>query len=774
MSADVLGRCFLPPDVPVLVGRDGELGALLQMPRRAAKTTVVCAVEGMAGVGKTALAVHAAHRMADDFPDGQFYVDLHGYSDGYLPVEPAAALGALLCQLGVPSDRMPDGVEDRAALWRAELAGLRALVVVDNAADASHVRPLLPLSAGSLLVVTSRRRLHGLDSVYALALDVLSECRAVELFAQSAGCPELAADGAVQQVVRLCGHLPVAIRVAAARLRQCPSWTVAQLAEHLGEERRRLSQPALGEPFQPAPGELPQLDVPGLDGVTIGGVTIGGVTSGVVASFVLSQRQLTALPRRLFLLLGQVPGPDFDDHVAAALAGVPLADARRALSELLDAHLLLRRRSCRYAFHDLLRQHARRSAAHEESGAGLQAAAGRLLDYYLHTAAAAADQLMSNRRGRAVDVCTVPRYAPVFTDRAEAMDWLLAERVNLIAAVNHAANHGWPMHAWQLAHALWWFFHLRGHTADLLTTQSVALRAVQTVGDRRGEATALTNLGSGLSQAGRPGDAVPLLERALSLHRGLGDRLSEAGTLLNLGAAYYRVGRHTEAIDCSYQARTVYQELDDQWGEVTALNNVGVAYNQAGEPGSAIVRLTEALRLGERLGPAPGLARMLSNYGRSLTLLGRPAEALGHLRRALAQNRRTGARWDEGTILSDLGLTHARLGEFSEAFRCHQHALAMIGPMAQHGIEGELRNKAGESHRLAGRFDAALEHHQRALALAARAGERYQQACALDGIARCHHELGDAELARRHWQQALVIFDELQHRDAQLVRAALA
>jgi len=768
----VAERNFLPPDVPDLTGRTDELAALLSVAGRAPGGVLAFAVAGMAGVGKTALAVHAAHRLAGRYPDVQLFVDLHGYSEGYLPLDPAAALGVLLGELGVPGQRIPDGPSDRAALWRAELAGRRALIVVDNAADAEHVLPLVPHGAGCLLIVTSRRRLDGLRAAHTIELDVLPELAALALFAHAVGeagpaseqptmpvaehaalaghaaaaehAAAVAEHAAAAEVVRLCGCLPVAIRIAAARLRQRPSLSVAQLADRLRDEHGRLA-------------ELTSPD------------------RSVTATFVLSHRQLAPLPRRLFLLLGLVPGPDVDEHAAAALAGpVPVAELRAALDDLLDAHLLMQRRPGRFTFHDLLRQHAARTALQEQTEAQRRAGVTGLLDYYLHTAAAAADQIMRNRRAGAVDVHTVAAHAPVFTGRTQAVDWLLAERVNLMAAINHAAHHGWPTHAWQLAHAMWWFFHLRGYTADLVATQSVALEAVHAASDRRGEATVLTDLGGAFAQSGLPGEAVPLLERALVLHRTGGDRLSEAASLLNLSGAYFRLGQDTAAIDRGYQAREAYRELDDCWGQVTALNNVGIAYNQAGEPGSALARLGEALEIREQLGPAPGLARVLSNYGWSCHLLGRYQEALGYLREALAQNRQSGSRWDEGSILSDMGVTHARLGDFGSAFECHREALAMIKPMAQRGIEGELRNRAGDSHLLAGQFDAALDHYGRASVLAWQAGERYQRAHALDGMAHSHLALGRPDQAHGHWREALAFFTELDHRDADQVRAALA
>jgi tetratricopeptide (TPR) repeat protein len=731
------GRNFLPPDQADFTGRSDEVDTLLRL----AGDGGVCGIVGMAGVGKTALAVHTAHLLTGRFPDAQLFVDLHGYSEGYLPIDPAAAIGALLAELGVPGHRVPDRLDERIELWREELAGRRLLVVVDNAADAGHVRPLLPDGPGCLLLVTSRR---GLDAVRTLELDVLPEHAALALFARASGLPST--DPGAVEVVRLCGHLPVAVRIAAARLRHSPAWTASRLAERLRDEHRRLTE-------------------------------LASTDRSLVASFVLSHRQLAALPRRLFRLLGLVPGPDVDLYAAAALTGAPAAEVRPALEDLVDAHLLLRRGAGRYTFHDLLRAHAGRTARLEETETSRHAATTRLLDYYLHTAAAAADQIMRNRRAGTIDVTTEPVHVPAITDHDSAVEWLLAERVNLMAAINHAAHHDWPTHAWQLAHALWWFLHLRGYTTDLVATQSVALAAVHAnsvTADRRGEATVLTNLGGAFAQSGLPSEAVSLLERALGLHRAGGDRHSEAATLLNLSGAYYRLGANSSAIDRADQARQVYADLGDRWGEVTALNNAGIAYNQAGEAEGGLARLGEALAIREHLGEAPGLARTLSNYGWSLVLLDRADEALPWLREALRLNRRSGSRWDEGSILSDMGVAHARLAEFDAAFDCHREALAMIRPMGQRGIEGELRNRAGQSYRLAGRFDVALDHYGRALTLATQAGERYHQAHALDGAAHCHLALGRADQARDHWLRALAVLTDLGHRDAATVRAALA
>ncbi|WEP00482.1 helix-turn-helix domain-containing protein [Streptomyces sp. FXJ1.172] len=308
-------RNDLPHDITAFTGRRDELAELLA----AAREATVVAIDGMGGVGKSALAVHAAHLLTADFPGGQLYLDLHGFTPGREPVEPAEALRVLLAALGLPPGGIPEGVAERAALWRSELATRRAIVVLDNAVDADHVRDLLPGAGRSFAVITSRRRMVHLDGARPLSLDVLPPQEAARLFVASAGGTR---PGDVGEVLRRCGNLPLAIRVAAARLRHRPSWTLDTLVERLRE------------------GELAVADV-----------------------FGMSLRQLDAAQRRMFGLLGLVPGDDIDAYGAAALAGIPLANARALLEDLVDVHLLQEPAAGRYRMHDLLRQAARAEAA---------------------------------------------------------------------------------------------------------------------------------------------------------------------------------------------------------------------------------------------------------------------------------------------------------------------------------------------------------------------------------------------------------------------------
>ncbi|WP_433412793.1 BTAD domain-containing putative transcriptional regulator [Microtetraspora malaysiensis] len=333
---------FLPYDVPDFTGREGELDRLSRSWTSGNGGVVtISAIDGMAGIGKTALAVHAGHLLADHFPDGQLFVDLQAHAAGQAPLNAGSALEVLLGQLGVPAERIPASVADRAAVWRSELSGRRVLAVLDNALGADHVRPLLTGTSSALILITSRRRLTDLDGAHALSLDVLPAADAVELFTAIVGERAAAEPVAVLDVLQLCGFLPLAVRIAAARLHHRPRWTVEYLADRLRNQRRRLSELATSE-------------------------------RGVAAAFTLSYQQLDPDQQRMFRLLGLQPGRDIGPDAAAALAHLPLERAEMLLEDLLDAHVLAQYQPGRYTFHDLLREHALATAAAQEPQSALR------------------------------------------------------------------------------------------------------------------------------------------------------------------------------------------------------------------------------------------------------------------------------------------------------------------------------------------------------------------------------------------------------------------
>ncbi|MEO6085120.1 MAG: BTAD domain-containing putative transcriptional regulator [Umezawaea sp.] len=345
---------LLPYDVVDFIGRTAELDRLAALAESTSTGVVIAAIDGMPGVGKTATAVHLAHALGDRFPDGQLFVDLHGFTPGRTPVDSGVALGTLLRAFGVPDDRIPADLDERSALWRGELAGRRVLIVLDNAADAAQIRPLIPGSPGSLVLITSRRRLGTLDGVTSIFLDVLPPVNALALFVAIAGRRVLIETEAVVEVLWWCGHLPLAVRIAAARIGNRQQHPVRHLADRLRAEHLRLAELSLDD-------------------------------RDVTVAFTLSYAELRPDQRRLFRLLGSHPDTDFDAPSAAALADLSVTDAEDLLDELLDTRLLLRHTDDRYTFHNLLRVYAGERSAAEDSEAERRAALARLLDHYHDT-----------------------------------------------------------------------------------------------------------------------------------------------------------------------------------------------------------------------------------------------------------------------------------------------------------------------------------------------------------------------------------------------------
>ncbi|GAA2280583.1 BTAD domain-containing putative transcriptional regulator [Nonomuraea roseoviolacea subsp. roseoviolacea] len=663
---------YLPYDIPDFSGRTAELERLV------AERSAVVTIDGMAGIGKTTLAVHVAHRLAEHYPDGRLFIDLQAHTAGREPLDAAAALETLLRQLGVPADRIPVTLAERGALWRAELAGRRVLAVLDNALDAEHVRPLLPGHSDTLVLITSRRRLVDLDGAHALSVEALGEEDGVELFERIVGERAVREPGAVREVLRLCGHLPLAIRLSAARLQHRPRWSVSYLAERLHDHRRLLN--------------------------------------GVSAAFALSYDQLDEAERRMFRLLGLVPGRDIDPCGAAALAGITEEEAEDLLESLLDAHMLLQREPGRYTFHDLLREHARSIA--EDDGAVL-----RLLTYYLHRARAAIDRLyphsVAQREG-------IPRpatpVAPV-RDAAEALAWLDAERSNIIAT----AVHGPEVCLGMLALAMRPYLDRQAHHDDALTLHTLTLRRGRKLGQREVE------------------------ERALA----------------DLAWTYWRLGEYERAEEHAHQALDACERPGERARALLTLGNVALRRRQDAQAERHLGQALDLTRIGA---DTWGEAHVLGILALALDRAGRPEEARRHLDLALALHRKVGDPAGEALILDQLGLVLRRQGDLAGARARHERAAALHRGLGSAGDEASALNGLAEAAADPAR---AVEEHTAALALAGAARHRPEQARAHDGLARAHLALGDEERAREHGRLALRLYEELGVPEAGEVRSFL-
>jgi DNA-binding SARP family transcriptional activator/transcriptional regulator with XRE-family HTH domain len=666
-SADMTARVMsssavprqLPPAVPHFTGRAGELAmlnALLNRPGGAKAThaaVVISAIDGTAGVGKTALAVHWAHRAASWFPDGQLYVNLRGYDPGQ-PVSAADALAGFLRALDVPDRDIPADQDERAARYRSLLSRRRMLVVLDNASDVEQVRPLLPGTSACMALVTSRDALAGLvarDGATRLDLDLLPPGDAVALLRALVGGRADADPKAAAALAAQCARLPLALRIAAELAVARPTISLDELARELAGQQQRL--------------EL-------LDAV-------GDDRTAIRAVFSWSYQNLGRPAARLFRLAGMHPGPSLTLRAAASLASTTPATARRLLDQLARAHLLTEQAPGRFGCHDLLRAYAIELATTTGSGAARRAALGRLLDYYLHTATAADRLLYPVRRRIAL---AAPRPGVTRDDLAshgQALAWLDAEHRGLLAAVSLAAEHGYDIHAWQLAFSLETFFYRRGHWRDWAATQHISLAAAYRLDDGDARALAHSGVANALIQVGRPAEALSHLATALRLREEAGDLYGQAQIHLYISRAMERQGRYREAL----------------------------------------ARSRQALRLSQTAGASanPMQAQACNHVGWDLAMLGSYPQALRYCQRAVALNRQLGNKQQEPPALDSLAYVHRHLGHHAEAADCYRRAVELFDELGHRYEKAETLAYAGDAHHADGSLAAARQAWTQALAI---------------------------------------------------------
>jgi tetratricopeptide (TPR) repeat protein len=716
----------LPAAPTPFTGRDREVAWLHATTGDRGATAVI---SGTAGVGKTALALHWAHRVRHRFPDGQLYVDLRGY-DPERPVAPEDALVRLLGALGVAEEDLPPRAEDRAARWRTETSDRHLLLVLDNAASAAHVRPLLPGTPSCAVVVTSRDRLAGLVAVEGacrLELDLFPPVDAVALLRRLIGDRAVADPGATEVLAEQCARLPLALRIAAELAALRVGVPVADLVAELSDRQRRLDLLRAGDDAREA---------------------VEGVLSW-------SYHHLPVAARRVFRLLGLHPDTAFTDDAVAALAGTTADRARDLVDLLARAHLVQRTGPNRATTHDLLRAYARRTTEAEDSGSDRRAALTRLFDHYLATASAAMDAVHPAERHHRPAVPAAP--AP-FADVDSALAWLDAERPAMLAVCGHAAAHGWPRRATALAATLYRYLE-SGHYTDALSVHGHAAHAARCSGDRHAEAVANTNLGAVHRLLGHYDVAGGHLRQALDVFRALGDRRGEARVRSNLGILDDRTGRHGSAAEHCEEALRLYRALGDSWGEASALTNLGAVEEELGLPERAADHLRQALERYRELGDRWGEAVAATNLGDLCTRLGRPRAAEDHLNRAVTAFHALGHRYGEAVALSNLGALAARTGRPDLAARQHEQALELYRELGHRYGEATALNGLGELRTRAGDPAGAVGHHEAALAITADTGDRDEAARAHSGLARAHDLAGNADRALHHRRLALSLSD---------------
>ncbi|MDP9798188.1 DNA-binding SARP family transcriptional activator [Catenuloplanes nepalensis] len=682
---------------------------------------VIQVIDGMAGSGKTTLAVHVANLVAPRYPDAQLFIDLHGHSLRR-PLDASAALVTLLRQLGLPGDRIPVDIDDRVALWRSELAARRALVVLDNVASTAQIAPLLPASAGSLALITSRRRLLGLDAVRPESLPVLSESEAIDLLARIAGDRVRAEPEAAAEVVRYCGHLPLAIRLAAARLAHRPRWRVADLA------RRLAGRSALPE--------------------------LAAEERTVASAFDLSYAHLPAVAQRVFRLLGLHPGERFDAFTTAALAGLPLDDAQDVLDDLVDWHLVEEPQAGRYRLHDLMREFASGLAARDPLPER-HAAVGRLLDFYLHAADASTVDMEAHSSG------DVRGWGPAQRpDLVEALPsklrWLEDERAGLIALADRAIGAGHAHYAWWLARAAWRFLYVNAYHDDLIVLHERGLAAALLAGDDAAVAQVLNYLASSYYRTGRYSDAVTHLTESLRLRERIGDDRAVATTRGNLSAVQLMMGLLPEALANARAAYAVWERLGDDRGRMLHLPKMGFVAAMMGRHDEALHYHRRHLLLACERRDQHNVSVALGHIGAVRVRMGAADAAARCLTAALRRQR--GIPYNEAEVLNDLGTARRLQGRLAEAEQHHQEALRIMRTVGDRHGEALVGNDLAATLCAGGDEAAAVEAYRRSLAVSVQIGHRYEQARALAGLGEC---LPDPEEARVHRERAQVIFNEM-------------
>ncbi|MEJ3750699.1 BTAD domain-containing putative transcriptional regulator [Actinomycetes bacterium KLBMP 9797] len=655
----------LPLEAPGFVGRRSALGQLDAA--LGGDRTAVVTIAGMAGIGKTALAVHWAHRVADRFPDGQLYVNLRGFDPCGPVLSPAEAVRGFLDALGVAPDRVPAGLPDQSALFRSLVTGRRMLVVLDNARNAEQVRPLLPGSAGCLTVVTSRDELAGLvaaEGARPIRLDLLTGGEAEQLLVLRLGAPRVAAEpAAASAIVAGCARLPLALAMVAARAATRPDFPLSALSEHLRRVRSGLDVLASG------------------DAVT-----------DLRAVFSWSYRALGDSAARLFRLLGLPRGPHLALAAVASLAGVPEPIARPALAELTRTHLVAEPTPGRFTFHDLLRAYAAELTATVDTRTERRAALLRLLDHYLHTAHAAALRLHPHRNPITLGPAHPDVHPEAVADQAHALAWFTAEHSALLAAIELATEHGFDRHVCQLAWTLADFLDLRGHWPDQVSTQDAALAAAGRLDDHTEQAQAHRGLGVAYARLGRFADAQAQLEQALAKFGAQSDQIGLAQTHCNLSWLLGRQQRQREGLGHDQHALALYRAAGHRAGQARALNAIGWNHAQSGDYQQALDYCGQALALHRQMGNRPGQAHTWDSLGYAHYRLRDHQEAIRCYGEALALFQDIGDRYYEATILAHLADAQAAAGAADTARTSWQAALEIFDELG-HPDADQIRDK---------------------------------------------------------------------------------
>ncbi|MEU6171633.1 tetratricopeptide repeat protein [Streptantibioticus parmotrematis] len=736
--------CQLPSETRSFTGRQQQLEQLLVLSEQAfndrhCAAPLVAAIDGAAGIGKTALAVRAAHRLRARFPGGQLFVDLHGHTPGTEPLAPDEALRQLLTSLGVAAPAVPTSLDERAVMYRGLLADSRTLIVLDNASGTAQVRPLLPGTAGCLTLVTSRKRLAGLDDAELLSLDVLDDEEAVALLHEVAGHGRLPADEpAVSELAALCGHMPLAIRITAARLRRQRTLHLDHMVEQLRDEQSRLAH----------------LHDEGRD---------------LRAIFDLSHQHIAPFDQYVFRCLGLVPGTDFDSLAVAALIDADQQSTERALETLLDNNLVTQHTFGRYRFHDLLRLYAR-TLTEQDPSALSQRRQHHLLDYY-HQAADLADRHFARhtrpcpaRAGKAPGPAPHQPRLPHLADRADALSWVRLELGNLIAAADQAPPHL----KLRLTSALAAYLQLEGPWSVAEPLHLRAIEAARTLDDPISEANSLWDLGRIRFVSGDHAQARELHERALTLYQDQGSVRGQANALWDLGRAHHMGGDYQAASRLHEEALAAYRHLRDPLGQANALAEAGRVRHATGDHLAAAELHEQAVTTYQQIGDRLGTANSLSDLGRIRQATGQHQEAEALYQRSLGLFQDLGIRLGQANTLWNLGRTRQATGDHAAAADLQQRAHEIYRDLNSHLGQANTLQDLGRIRYATGDYRAAAALHEQALTVYQNLGVELGQAEARADLGRVRNAEGDHEAATGLLEASLAQFQRLGAREGEI------
>lgn len=653
---DIRSPRQLPADVAHFTGRELEVRKLDQLvdtnTHEQSAALVISVIAASGGMGKTSLAVHWAHRVQEHFPDGQLYVNLQGY-DAASPVVPEQALDGLLRALDVPDKRIPHDVGSQAAMYRSLLAGRRVLVILDNAAAAEQVRPLLPGSRPSVVIVTSRNRLSGLvarDGAQRLSLDLLSRTEAITLLRNVIGERVDTEPEATVELARRCSYLPLALRIAAERVVTRPHYNVTDLVDEIANEQSSLDFLAADDDEDTAVRNV----------------------------FSWSYRALPEDAARVFRLLGLHPGPETSTSAAAALTNLPLSVTRRRLDLLVSVHLLEQKESDRYRFHDLLRAYAAECSAVDELESERRNGISRVLKWYLHSTHAALRVAYPQHPNLPIDAPDNNCFPLAFNDSSRAMQWYHAEHANLMAAIRQAGDYGYHSIAWKIAQCMDFFLATLALWNDRVIVHHAGLDSARKAPSKLGETWALGHLGEAYVESGRFDTGMHYISELLELSRSTGDRWHEGNATNSFGVANLGLGRTNQAVDQFTKALSIYREIDHRRNQGVALLNLSKAFRAQHRFDDAMEHARSALAVYREMDAQTNIAVILSEIGSIYLDRGEPRKSIEYFDSSVEICRKYNHTHSIAQSLKSRGDAYRSAGDLDAAGASWQESLSIL------------------------------------------------------------------------------------------------